>query len=115
MKSLLSFLGPAVKWDIFNYGRLKNQIRAQDARFEQAIMQYQQVVLDAAREVEDAMTAFQQTREQTEFLGKSVTASRRAAEISRLQYREGVVDYQRVFDTDRYLTSQEDAYIKAKG
>jgi NodT family efflux transporter outer membrane factor (OMF) lipoprotein len=107
--------GPAMKWDIFNYGRLKNQIRAQDARFEQAIMQYQQVVLDAAREVEDAMAAFQETSEQAQYLSKSVTASKRAAEISRLQYREGIVDFQRVLDTDRYLTSQEDIYIKAKG
>jgi NodT family efflux transporter outer membrane factor (OMF) lipoprotein len=107
--------GPAVQWDILNYGRLKNQIRAQDARFEQAIIQYQQVVLDAAREVEDSMTAFKETNEQTALLGKSVTAARRAAEISRLQYREGVVDFQRVLDTDRYLTGQEDAYIKAKG
>jgi NodT family efflux transporter outer membrane factor (OMF) lipoprotein len=123
-KSLNNFLnsdsigftfGPAMKWDIFNYGRLKNQIRAQDARFEQAIMQYQQVVLDAAREVEDAMIAFRQTHVQTHFLGKSVAASRRAAEISRLQYREGVIDFQRVLDTDRYLTSQEDSYIQAKG
>jgi NodT family efflux transporter outer membrane factor (OMF) lipoprotein len=107
--------GPAVSWDILNYGRLKNQIRAQDARFEQAIMQYQQVVLDAAREVEDSITAFKETSEQSALLGKSVAASRRAAEISSLQYREGVVDFQRVLDTDRYLTSQEDAYIKTKG
>jgi NodT family efflux transporter outer membrane factor (OMF) lipoprotein len=123
-KSLNNFLnsdsigftfGPALNWDVFNYGRLKNQVRAQDARFEQAIMQYQQVVLDAAREVEDAMTALHQTSEQVKYLSKSVAASKRAADISRLQYSEGIVDFQRVLDTERYLTNQQDFYTKAKG
>lgn len=107
--------GPAVKWDVFNYGRLKNQIRAQDARFEQAIIQYQQVVLDAAREVEDAISGFLNINEQAKFLNQSVAAARRAAKISSIQYREGLIDYQRVLDTDRYRTSQEDAYTKARG
>jgi NodT family efflux transporter outer membrane factor (OMF) lipoprotein len=107
--------GPSVQWDILHYGRLKNQIRAQDARFEQSVIQYQQVVLDAAREVEDAMVAFQQTTERVELLRLSVTASKRAAEISRIQYREGLIDYQRVLDTDRYRTSQEDAYTTTRG
>lgn len=107
--------GPAVQWDILHYGRLKNRIRAQDAIFEQTIIEYQQVVLDAAREVEDAMAAFQNTTEQAGFLAKSVTASKRAAEISRIQYREGLVDFQRVLDTDRYRTSQQDAYTLARG
>ena len=107
--------GPAMRWDIFNYGRLKNQIRTQDAVFEQAITEYQNTVLNAAREVEDNMAAFLFTTERARSLNQSVTASKRAANISRIQYREGLVDYQRVLDTDRYLAGQEDSYIIAKG
>ncbi len=50
--------GPAFKWNLFNYGRLKNQVRIQDARFQQLLTGYQDTVLNAAREVEDAMRGF---------------------------------------------------------
>ena len=45
--------GPSVQWNIFNYGRIKNAVRVEDARFQQAVVNYQNTVLNAAREVED--------------------------------------------------------------
>ena len=50
-------LGPALVWNVFDYGRLKNQVLVQDARFQQLYEQYQDVVLRAARELDDAATA----------------------------------------------------------
>jgi outer membrane protein TolC len=50
--------GPSFRWPIFHYGRLRNRVRVADAQFEQTLINYQNVVLNAAREVEDAMTGF---------------------------------------------------------
>lgn len=108
-------LGPSIRWPILNYGRLKNQVRVQDARFEQAVAGYRSAVLEAAREAEDAMTGFLRSREQERLLKKSVAAARRAAELSMTQYREGAVDFQRVLDSDRFFTEQQDLHTEVLG
>ena len=51
-------VGPSVTWPIFNYGRIKNNVRVQDARLQQALVNYREIVLQAAREAEDAMAGF---------------------------------------------------------
>ncbi|WP_306304526.1 TolC family protein [Methylogaea oryzae] len=51
-------IGPTVTWPILHYGRLKNNVRVQDARFQELLIGYQNAVLKALREVEDAMVAF---------------------------------------------------------
>ena len=56
--SLTYSVGPSVRWPFFNYGRLKNNVRVQDARLQQLLVNYQNIVLQAAREVEDALVAF---------------------------------------------------------
>ncbi|EFK10747.1 efflux transporter, outer membrane factor lipoprotein, NodT family [delta proteobacterium NaphS2] len=102
------FAGPSIRWDIFNYGRLKNKVRVQDARFQQLIVQYQNTVLNAAREVEDAIVGFLRSQDENAFLKSGVQASKRAVDISLLQYREGLVDYQRVLSAQSFLTQQQD-------
>ncbi|ORJ60689.1 transporter [Geothermobacter hydrogeniphilus] len=113
--SLELFAGPTFSWDIFNYGRIKNQVRIQDARFQQLAVNYQNTVLRAAREVEDEMIAFLKDQEQSRFLADSVAASKRSVDIALIQYREGVVDYQRVLDTQRVLAAAQDRYIETNG
>jgi len=108
-------IGPSVRWNIFNYGRIKNQVRAQDAVFQQSIANYQNVVLGAATEVEDAMVGFLQSREQADYLRQSVKSSQRALDLAMLQYTEGITDYQRVLDTTRSVTVQQDQYIATMG
>jgi NodT family efflux transporter outer membrane factor (OMF) lipoprotein len=107
--------GPSIRWNLFNYGRLKNIVRIEDARFQQLVVNYQNVVLQAAQEVEDATTGFVRSGEQAEFLRESVEAAKRASELAMIQYREGVIDYQRVLDTDRFLTEQQDSYTATRG
>ena len=51
-------LGPALVWNVFDYGRLTNQVLVQDARFQQLFEQYQDTVLRAARELDDAAIGF---------------------------------------------------------
>ena len=107
--------GPTVIWDIFNYGRIKNRVRVQDARFQELAVTYDNTILRATREVEDALVAFLRSQEEARFLGESVTASKRSVDLSMLQYREGLTDYQRVLDTQRFLTTQQDQYTATSG
>lgn len=107
--------GPTFKWNLFNYGRLKNQVRVQDARYQQTILSYQQTVLNAAREVEDAMQVLVNTHLEAGHLKQTVTTSTRSTELSMLQYREGLIDYQRVLDSIRALTQKQDQYAQTMG
>ncbi len=106
--SFTGFIGPAVSLPIFNYGRLTNNVRVEDARFQQLAITYQDTVLRAYQEVEDAIAGFLNTQEQAAFLADGVDASRRSVDLSLLQYREGLVDFTRVLDAQEFLVSQED-------
>jgi NodT family efflux transporter outer membrane factor (OMF) lipoprotein len=107
--------GPAFTWNIFNYGRIKNRVRVQDARFEQLVVNYQNTVLRAAQEAEDAMVAFLRSQDEVKFLSESVNAATRSVDISMIQYREGLVDYQRVLDAQRFQTQEQDLLTERKG
>jgi outer membrane protein TolC len=108
-------LGPALVWNIFDHGRLTNQVLVQDARFQQLYEQYQDTVLNAAREIEDAAILFAQFRAQVAILDEGVQAARRSLDIADVQYREGLVDFERVLDSQRALFSQQEQLVAAKG
>jgi NodT family efflux transporter outer membrane factor (OMF) lipoprotein len=107
--------GPSVKWDLFNYGRITNSIRAQDARFQQLAVDYENTVLKAVQEVEDAMIGFLRTQDQVAFLADAVVAYKESVELSSLQYMEGEADFQRVLDALENLVEQQDSWITATG
>jgi NodT family efflux transporter outer membrane factor (OMF) lipoprotein len=104
--SLAYIGGPGFRWSILNYGRITNNVRAQDVRFQQALVNYENTVLKAAQEVEDALIGFLKTQESASDLQKSVDAARLAVELSLIQYREGAVDYQRVTDSQTRLLTE---------
>ena len=111
-----SFLGgTGIRWDILNYGRIKNRVRVQDARFEELLVNYESTVLEAAQEAEDGIVSLLRTQEQEKFLLESVVASKRSVDLSLIQYREGFTDYQRVLDTQRFLTDQQDIQTTVSG
>ncbi len=95
--------GPAVTWNIFNYGQISNNVRTQDARLQQLLVNYQNVVLQAAREVEDSSVGFIRAQEQARYLNESVTAALRSVDLAVIQYRDGAVDYTRVLNTQQSL------------
>jgi len=107
--------GPTFQWNLFNYGRLKNEVRIQDARYQQAILSYQNTVLNAAREVEDSMKDLVQSRKEAGYVKESVDTAQRSTDLSTLQYKEGLTDYQRVLDSIRSLTLRQDDYARTKG
>jgi len=107
--------GAGFNWDLFNYGRITNQVRVEDARFQELAVNYEDTVLRAAQEVEDAMVGFLQSQNAVFFLADAVKASKRSVDLSLIQYREGLVDYQRVLDTQRDLTTQQDNLVFTAG
>ncbi len=113
--SLAYGVGPSFAWPLFNYGRLKNNVRVQDARLEQLLVNYQNSVLDAAREVEDGLAGFLAARAASEYLRDSVNAAQRAVDLSLIQYREGAVDYQRVLDSQQRLLGAQEAETRSRG
>lgn len=115
MKSLAATVGPTVSWPILNYGRLKNNIRVQDARFQQSLIAYHNTVLRAVQEVEDAMVGFLKARERVANLTEGVNASNRAVVLSLLQYRDGIEDYTRVLNSQQFLVLQQDKLTSSQG
>jgi NodT family efflux transporter outer membrane factor (OMF) lipoprotein len=99
--------GPNIVWPLFNYGRLQNNVRVQDARLQQLLVAYQQSVLRAAQEVEDGLSGYLRAQEATVFAQNAAASAQRSVDIALVQYREGAVDYQRVLDAQRSLLQEQ--------
>jgi NodT family efflux transporter outer membrane factor (OMF) lipoprotein len=113
--SMIGEISPGFRWDILNYGRLVNNVRVQDARFQQLAYAYQNQVLDAGREAEDAIVTFLRSQEQAQHLALSVDAAVRTVEITNVQYSEGAVDFTPLFLFQQQLTEQQDDLAIAQG
>ena len=108
-------IGPAVRWNIFDHGRIENNVRLQDVRLQQLIEQYQETALKASREIDDAAISVVKTREQQRVLDESVLTSSRALELANTRYREGYSDFQRVLDAQRAVFSQAERQLINQG
>jgi outer membrane protein TolC len=113
--SFTAFILPTLQWNILNYGRIVNNVAAQDAAFEAAQLQYRQTVLKAGREVEDALVQFVQSKKQAQHLEESVAHSRRAVELVLDQFEGGITDFNRVYTTQSQLVTQQDQLGAARG
>lgn len=94
---------------IFEAGRLRAQVEIQDAVREQALVTYEQAVLTALREVEDALVELARSRERADALTRAVEAARNAGLLARQRYSVGVIDFQAVLDTERTVLTLEDS------
>jgi NodT family efflux transporter outer membrane factor (OMF) lipoprotein len=112
--SFTGFINFGFNWPILNYGRIANNIRVQDARFEQAATAYKDAVVRAAAEVENALAAFLHAQDRTTHLAESVAAAERSVELAITQYTDGACAYTRVLNTQTALTVQQDAYAASK-
>jgi NodT family efflux transporter outer membrane factor (OMF) lipoprotein len=108
-------VGPSLRWNLLNYGRLLNNIRVQDARFQQLATEYQSAVLRANEEVENALVAFLKLQERVHILRGSVQAAQNAVDMALLQYREGKTDFNRVFTLQIALAVEQDRLAQATG
>ena len=67
------------------------------------------------REVEDGLIAFLRAQDEVGFLSDSVNAAKRSVRLSLIQYREGIVDYQRVLTSQEFLVQEQDRWTATRG
>lgn len=113
--SLTFFYGPDFAWPILNYGRLENRIKEQYAILNEGMATYRNQVLKAYKEVEDALTFFVKSIEETADLEHSFKYAKRSVDISTLQYQEGIADYSRVLNSLQLQVAAEDSMAQALG
>lgn len=114
-KSFTGFVLPTAQWNILNYGRILNNVRSQNAQLQTVTLQYQQTVLQAGRQVEDALVQFLEAQKQAIFLAESVKQAERSVELVTLQFRGGVTDFNRVYTTQAQLVTQQDQLASTQG
>lgn len=107
--------GASLVWPIFNYGRLINQVRVQDAVFQQAVLNYQNTVLTAQQEVENGLSSFITEQQALAHLNAAAQAARRSAELSLIQYKAGESDYTTVLTADQTVLTVEDSVVSSQG
>ena len=107
--------GTSIVWPVFNYGRLINQVRVQDATFQQAVLNYKNAVLTAQQEVENGLSAFYTEKAALANLTTAATAARRSTELSLIQYKGGEADYTTVLSTEQAQLSVEDSVASSQG
>ena len=113
--SLTYGFGPAFRWNIFDGGRIRNNIRAEDARTEQALIQYEQVVLFALEDVENSMVAYTQEQDRLISLRRAVNAAQESADLVKELYTSGLTDFQNVLDMERSLFLEQDQLAESEG
>ena len=107
-------VGPRIFWAAFDLGRVRARIRAADASTEAALAQYEQRVLLALEESEDALVTFTRERVRRDLLRSSAQASEKAQNLARARYQFGVADFLTVLDAERTLLDAEDRLVESE-
>lgn len=101
-------IGPSLRWQVFTAGRVRQNIKVQNARQDQALIRYEQTVLTSLEEVENALVACGKEEEHHRALAQSEAANRRAVELASERYRSGLEDFLNVLETQRSLLTVQD-------
>ncbi len=107
--------GPAFRWNLFNGGRIRSQIKAEESKTRQAYINYQKVVLNALEDVENAMVSIKEERLRVASLRKAVAASSKSVELVKDLYKAGLTDFQNVLTTEQAYMKHQDDLAKAEG
>jgi NodT family efflux transporter outer membrane factor (OMF) lipoprotein len=113
--SLRGSAGPSFRWNILNYCRLRNNVEYQDALFQELVTSYQQTVLRAGSEVENALVAFLKSQDRAKALNASAAAWRDGTSLLETQYRGQMIDYTPVGYFAQNLLEQQDQAAQAQG
>lgn len=100
-------LGPTFRWPIFEAGRIRQNIKVENARQEQAAIRYEKTVLTSLEETENALVAYGKEQERHRALVESETASQRAVTLATDQFRSGLVDFLNVLEAERSLYASQ--------
>jgi NodT family efflux transporter outer membrane factor (OMF) lipoprotein len=114
-KSFFGNVSPGFQWNILNYGRIENNVHLQQAKTQELIAAYQNLVLTAAQEVQTSLRAFIRTRQQVDALTRSAAAAVAATQVGVSQYKGGTADFTTVFQLQASQESVQDELAVAQG
>ncbi len=114
-RSFEAFGGPTFSWAILNYGRISNNVRVQDARYQALVNDYTNTVLRAQADVESAIATQRGALLQTVSLGESARAAATVVDLVSRRYVEGAVDFTTVLLAQQLLVEQQDLLAASRG
>jgi NodT family efflux transporter outer membrane factor (OMF) lipoprotein len=106
--------GPAVRWPVFEGGRIRSNIAVQEAKTEQALATYEKTVLASFEEVENALVSYERERERLSALEGAVRATERSVELSTSLYKAQLSDFLGVLDAQRQLFQLQDQLVQSR-
>ncbi|OIR18385.1 outer membrane protein OprM precursor [mine drainage metagenome] len=112
--SVISSLAGNLAATLFDGGRIRSQIAVQNAVQEQALIAYEKSILTALEDVENALAGYAAGRERVEARRLAAASARNAADMARIEYEAGTVDFQTVLDTERTRLTAEDGMASAE-
>jgi multidrug efflux system outer membrane protein len=107
-------IAPGLSWAAFDLGHVRARILAARARNDGALARYEQTVLRALEETENALVAHARSRERLQQLAEAAGASQTAARLARLRFENGAVDFLQVLDAERTLLDAEDQLAQGR-
>ena len=107
-------VSPALSWSAFDLGRARARVRGSTAATEETLAFYEETVLRALEETENALANYNAQQARLITLNEQARESKRAADIARLRYREGVVDFLQLLDAERTQLQAEDAVAQSE-
>jgi NodT family efflux transporter outer membrane factor (OMF) lipoprotein len=110
--SQIATLGLSISWHLFDGGRLRAQVHANEARVEQAALAYEKSVLAALTDAERAMARYSFGLEALGHQSAAMAAARRNYTFASDRYRAGDISQLELFDAERTLRNAEDAYAR---
>jgi multidrug efflux system outer membrane protein len=113
-RSFASTATPGVTWSAFDLGRARARVRGSNAATDEALASYQDTVLRALEETENSFSNYHAQQERLVKLNTQAQESKRAADIARLRYREGVIDFLSLLDAERTQLQAEDAVAESE-
>jgi multidrug efflux system outer membrane protein len=105
--------GPSLTWSFLNFGRVHQRVKAAEARANGAVARYQETVLRALEETENALAGFRAANQSEDELRAAATAAAEAAKLSRMRYDVGASDYLTLLDAERTMLDLEDQHVRA--
>ena len=108
-------LGPSLSWAVFTAGKVRHHVRAEEAATRAALANYEQTVLAAYRECEDALAAFVNEHARGTALRDAAEAAGKTVALVGELYRSGLANFQNVLDAQRQLAQYQDGLAQSQG
>jgi multidrug efflux system outer membrane protein len=108
-------INSGVSWNIFQGGAIRQNIKVQSARQEQALIQYEYSILKAQEEVENVLVSYAKQQRRRKSLAAATSAAQTAVRLAQDQYKVGLVDFSNVLDAQRSLLSFQDQLAQSDG